>query len=69
MLRFFRDLHQKASYQIGYGRGLDGQNFTAPWWVNRQIFADAVMEGTTRRRGAKVSLLESMRRANVKRRK
>ena len=34
------------SYQISHGRGLDGQNFTVPWWVNRQVFADAVLAGT-----------------------
>jgi hypothetical protein len=70
MLRPFRGIHQNASFKIGYRRGLEGQNFSEPWWVDRQVYAHAFMEGTTRRKfGVKESLLESMRRANAKRRR
>ena len=44
-VRFARDARQNLSWKLGYGRGKAGRPWTAPWWVDRQIYALAYMQG------------------------
>jgi hypothetical protein len=44
-VRFWRNAHQNLSWKLGYRRGKNGRPWSEPWWVDRQIYALAYMQG------------------------
>jgi hypothetical protein len=44
-IRFGGDAHQNLSWKLGYGRGKAGRPWSEPWWVDREVYALAFMQG------------------------
>jgi hypothetical protein len=47
MLARIRDWHQNLSWNVGHRQGQEQRPFRCPWWVDREIFGLAYMQGMT----------------------
>lgn len=47
MLARIRDWHQNLSWNAGYRQAMRERPFHLPWWVDREIFGLAYIQGMT----------------------